>query len=187
MFNVNKTKIRNLLIWGNHSKFQFCDINYLEIGTYMGSTLISAMYQNDIRGIAVDNWSEFTGPKNKCIANINRYIDTNKFKLIEKNFLDLDNIDIPYPIDVYLYDGDHSYEAHKKAIINIEKFLSPLSIILIDDFRSDQNWIRVINGTMEGFNESKLNIIYHKHIISQYEIGGRENYWNGCGIFLCQK
>ena len=32
------------------------DINYLEIGTYMGSTFISAMYQNSIRGIAVDNW-----------------------------------------------------------------------------------------------------------------------------------
>ena len=34
MFNVNKTKIINLLIWGNHSKFQFCDINYLEIDGY---------------------------------------------------------------------------------------------------------------------------------------------------------
>ena len=34
MFNVNKTKIRNLLIWGNHSKFQFCYINYLEIDGY---------------------------------------------------------------------------------------------------------------------------------------------------------
>lgn len=31
MFGCNKKKIRNLLIWGNHSKFQFCDISYLEI------------------------------------------------------------------------------------------------------------------------------------------------------------
>lgn len=163
------------------------DINYLEIGTYMGSTFISAMYQNSIHGIAVDNWSEFNGPKNKCIENINKYIDKNNFKLIEKNFLDLNEIDLPYPIDVYLYDGDHSYEAHVKAITNIKQFLSPLSIILIDDFRSDQNWKRVIDGTMDGFDKSKLNIAYHKHINSYYEIDGRKNFWNGCGIFLCQK
>lgn len=31
MFGCNKKKIKNLLIWGNHSKFQFCDINFLEI------------------------------------------------------------------------------------------------------------------------------------------------------------
>lgn len=31
MFGCNKKKIKNLLIWGNHSKYQFCDINFLEI------------------------------------------------------------------------------------------------------------------------------------------------------------
>ena len=35
LFKVDdKKKIKNLLIWGNHSKFQFCDINYLEIEGY---------------------------------------------------------------------------------------------------------------------------------------------------------
>lgn len=163
-------------------------INYLEVGTYLGSTLISATYKNNVNAIAVDNWSEFGGPKQRCIDNIQTYATNSKdIKLIEKNFTELNNNDINMPIDIYLYDGDHSYESHKLAITYISQFLSSLAIILVDDFRADTNWVRVINGTKDGFKESSLKIVYEKHLTSLQEIDGKTNYWNGCGIFLCQK
>jgi hypothetical protein len=164
------------------------DAIYLEIGTYLGSTFISAMYKNSIQGIAVDNWSEFNGPKKECYNNINKYIHNKQsIKLIDKDFLKLNEEDINCKINVYLYDGNHSYESHKKSITHVYKFLAPLSIILVDDFRDDDSWRQVIKGTVDGLKESNLNVLYEKRLISKQEEGGRTGFWNGCGIFVCQK
>lgn len=163
-------------------------INYLEIGTYLGSTLISSSYRNNIYSFGVENWSEFGGPKNQCIKNIKTHIPNDKFSLIEKNCFEISRKDLKDKyIDVYLYDGNHEYDSHVKAITYFEKFLSDISIVIIDDFRSDGNWISVTSGTTEGFKKSNLEILYNKTIESKQEKYGRENFWNGCGIFLCSK
>jgi hypothetical protein len=46
--------------------------NYLEIGTWKGSSFISAFYNNEINPIVIDNWAEFNGPKDEFISNVNR-------------------------------------------------------------------------------------------------------------------
>src|SRR5271156_5203500 len=43
---------------------------YLEIGTWAGSTLCSAINGNDVTAVAIDNWSEFGGPKDRFQANL---------------------------------------------------------------------------------------------------------------------
>lgn len=181
-FSGNKTR---------HLYNNICDIDnatYLEVGTYMGSSFISSMYKNNINGIAVDNWSEFNGPKIKCLNNIKKYLlGTNNIKIIEKDFMELSFNDIGCLIDIYLYDGQHTYEAQKNAITYMQQFLSDLSIIIIDDFRRDQEWKQVVEGTMDGFEQSGLKILHKKSIFSLQEANGRNTYWNGCGIFLCQK
>ena len=35
---------------------------YLEVGSWMGSTLCSAIHGNDVEAVAIDNWSQFGGP-----------------------------------------------------------------------------------------------------------------------------
>jgi len=42
----------------------FEDARYLEIGTWKGSSVCSAMYKNNAKVVCIDNWSEFNGPKN---------------------------------------------------------------------------------------------------------------------------
>ena len=195
--NISKLTPEILTIEGysgiktRHLYNNICNIphaKYLEIGTYLGSTFISAMYKNDIQGIAVDNWSEFNGPKNKCYNNINKHIDNKQsIKLIEKDFSLLNKEDINDNIDIYLYDGNHSYESHKQSITHMYKFLAPLSIILVDDFRDDNSWRQVIEGTFSGLKESNLNVLYEKRLVSKQEEGGGDGFWNGCGIFVCQK
>jgi hypothetical protein len=195
--NISKLTAEILTIQGysgiktRHLYNNICNIpnaKYLEIGTYLGSTFISAMYKNNIQGIAVDNWSEFNGPKNQCYNNINKYIENKQsIKLIEKDFSVLNKEDINFDINIYLYDGNHSYESHKQSITHMYKFLAPLSIILVDDFRDDHTWRQVIEGTLDGIKESNLNILYEKRLVSKHEEGGRDGFWNGCGIFVCQK
>ena len=43
---------------------------YLEIGTWKGSTLCSAMCNNKMKCVAIDNWSQFNGPKNEFLKNL---------------------------------------------------------------------------------------------------------------------
>ena len=56
--------------------------NYLEIGTWKGSSFISAMYNNtNTKGYCVDNWVEFGGPKNEFYNNINKFLSTKSNKI----------------------------------------------------------------------------------------------------------
>jgi len=49
------------------------DARYLEIGTYKGSSVCSAMCNNKAKVVCIDNWSEFGGPKNEFLYNFNRF------------------------------------------------------------------------------------------------------------------
>jgi hypothetical protein len=39
------------------------DARYLEVGSWAGSTLCSAIHGNKVLAVAIDNWSEFGGPR----------------------------------------------------------------------------------------------------------------------------
>lgn len=46
---------------------------YLEIGSWKGSTLCSAISNNVVSATAIENWSQFDGPKDEFISNKNRF------------------------------------------------------------------------------------------------------------------
>ena len=167
------------------------NVNYLEVGTCKGSSFISTLYGNNVNAIAVDNWSEFNGPKNEFFANMQNLCPNIKYNFIEKDcFTVSDNeiFDIYNGIDVYLYDGAHDYQSQKNAITYYSRFLSKYSIIIIDDFRSDtQNWAQVKKGTHDGLTESGLIVHKNIEIISKQESNGSTEYWNGFGLFVCEK
>lgn len=164
--------------------------NYLEIGTWKGSSFVSAIHNNNLNSLAVDNWSEFGGPKREFLDNVKRLCPNQNFNFLEKDSFEIQKTDIePFfnSVDIYLYDGCHKYESHKKAITHFQQFLSKFSIIIIDDWRNDNNWERVQRGTFDGFKES--NLVIHKKIevITYQEGTGPMEYWNGFGLFVCEK
>lgn len=165
------------------------DANYLEVGTWKGSSFISSLYRNSVNAIAIDNWAEFNGPKQEFIENVNRFIDY-KYNFIEKDSFEItqdDIFDIYKSVDIYLYDGCHEYESHKKAITHFSKFLSKFSIIMIDDWRPDGVWEKVQRGTYDGLKESDLIVHHFVERITHQEINGKSEYWNGIGVFVCEK
>jgi hypothetical protein len=164
--------------------------NYLEIGTWKGSSFISAFYKNEINPIVIDNWAEFNGPKNEFIANVNRFCPNRKFNFIEKDCFKVTDSEIKSiydSIDIYLFDGAHDYESQKKAITYYKHLFSKYVIIIIDDFRSDTPaWSNVKKGTYDGIEESGLIIHHSVEIITHQESSGRSEYWNGFGLFVCE-
>jgi hypothetical protein len=165
--------------------------NYLEIGTWKGSSFISAFYNNEINSIVIDNWAEFNGPKNEFISNVNKFCPNKDFNFIEKDCFKVtdDEIKSIYDsIDIYLYDGNHEYESQRKAITYYKHLFSKYVIIIVDDFRSDTPaWANIKKGTLDGIEESGLIIHHQVEIITHQESTGPSEYWNGFGLFICEK
>jgi hypothetical protein len=161
-------------------------ITYLEVGTWLGSSLISALYGNTCRAFAIENWSEEHIGSNKDSykifeKNTASHLKTEKFSLIEKDCFLLDEQDVePSSIDIYLYDGHHESYSQELGITYFEKFLSKYSIIIVDDW----SWEKVRYGTFEGFKKSNLEI---RHKIEHFSSDDRQGYWNGFGLFVCEK
>src|SRR3954467_15320791 len=49
------------------------DARYLEVGSWMGSTLCAAIHGNRVRATAIDNWSQFGGPKEVFLKNVETF------------------------------------------------------------------------------------------------------------------
>lgn len=164
---------------------------YLEVGTYQGSSFICAMYQNkNTEGYCVDNWSQFDGDEAKKMfyKHINDHLHNDEYsiKIIDKDCWQVTQTDIPKPINIFMYDGDHSYESQKKAMTYFKKFFDKHVIIMVDDWVSNNE---AKPGTMEGIQEAGLKILF-KHEIGlvntdKFHQGG-DTFWNGCGIFICE-
>ena len=171
------------------------NINYLEVGVYKGSTFISSCYNNNIlTAYAVDDFSEtYIASDNSSVSdfselveNVNKYIPCCDVRFINKSCFTLTENDIPlHSIDIYLYDGKHDYNSHRNAILYMKKFLSKICIIIIDDWILDE-W-DVKRGTFDGLRESNIKVLYQfkvpNYTISHSHV---DDFWNGCGIFLCE-
>ena len=196
--NISKLNFEILQIDGmsgiktRHLYNNICSLtksNYLEIGTYKGSSFVSAIYQNDLNPLGIDNWSEFKGPKEEFFKNIKTHCPSNKFNFIEKNSFDVTEDDLKKymnSIDIYLYDGCHDEISHEKAITHFEKYFSKFFIVIIDDWRDDNNWSRVQRGTYKGFEKTKIKIHEKIEVITHQEKNGPSEYWNGFGLFVCE-
>jgi len=165
--------------------------HYFEIGTWKGSSFISAMYNNtNTRGTGIDNWSEFSGPSNEFHKNVQNYLNNiiSNVNTIDKDSWLIADEDIKAPIDIYMYDGDHSYDSQKKAITYYHKYFSKYVIIMVDDWTCD--WVDVKKGTLDGIKEMNLIVHYSNEIglvnTTTHHTGG-DTFWNGCGVFVCER
>lgn len=161
---------------------------YLEIGTFKGSSFVSAMYGNaGCTGFCVDNWSEFGG-RDDFWRNMEAYVPDADVVVHDKDCWTVTQQDVPAPINIFLYDGAHNYEAQKRAITYFEPFFAKHVIIMVDDWACD--WVDVKRGTMDGIKEAGLKVLF-KHEIGlvntdKFHTGG-PTFWNGVGIFVCER
>ena len=68
---MSSTKVKTFL----NELLSFNNSNYLEIGCWKGSTLCCALYKNNPNSIvAIDNFSEWGGPRGVFLANLKTHV-----------------------------------------------------------------------------------------------------------------
>ncbi|MBK0399745.1 class I SAM-dependent methyltransferase [Limibaculum sp. M0105] len=120
---------------------------YLEIGSWHGSTVISALTNNECEAVCVDNWSEFGGSANEFRENLRAFKLTGRVRLIESDFRQVNFADLG-TFDLFLFDGPHSESDHYDGIVLPQPALSRDHILLVDDW----NWASVRLGTLRALS-----------------------------------
>jgi hypothetical protein len=159
------------------------DVRYLEIGVWAGSSTLSALFGNDhVQCVAVDNFSEFGGPKEAFLHNVKSCLSTNKHgvHLVEDDCFAIDWESFPINFNTYLYDGGHTEKQQHDAITKMLPAMEDIFVLIIDDW----SWPEVQKGTYMGIVDSKLKVLYTRQVVSTNEKNG---YWNGVGVFVLQK
>ena len=157
------------------------DARYLEIGTWKGSSVCSAMCGNKATVVCIDNWSQFGGPKNEFLANFNTYKGENNASFIEHDCYTLDTSILP-KFNIYMYDGLHNKEDHYNALVHYYACLDDVFVFVVDDW----NWVHVREGTFESFEKLNLSVLYEKEINTEYN-GVVDTWWNGIYVAILQK
>lgn len=135
------------------------DARYLEIGTWMGSSVCSAMCGNKAKVICIDNWSEFDGPKDIFLVNFEKFKGENDATFIENDCYKIDISTLP-KFNIYMYDGNHTNESHYKALLHYYDCLDDVFIFIVDDW----NWKSVRDGTNDAIQKLNLKVLYEKEI-----------------------
>lgn len=161
---------------------------YLEIGTWKGSTVCSAMYGNKAKVICIDNWSEFGGPKSEFLVNFNKFKGKNDATFIENDCYKVDVSILP-KFNIYMYDGNHKEDSHYKALIHYYNCLDDVFIFIVDDW----NWKDVRDGTIKSIQKLNLKVLYEKEIRLTWdnthtaEPKASQTWWNGIYVAILQK
>ena len=160
------------------------DARYLEIGSWAGSTLCSAINRNAVRATAIDNWSEFGGPKDKFEANVKRFKTPQAYvNFIENDFRSVDYSEIGR-FNIYLFDGPHAYQDQYDGLILARVALDRQFVLVIDDW----NWKAVRDATHRAMQDARIGSIYSIEVRTSLDDsqppGGENSDWHN-GYFIC--
>ena len=161
--------------------------HYLEIGTWKGLTLCSAIKGNEGKTCyACDKfrvYGQWTGwgfkAKRALYENLERYSiggadvhfhHMNSRRLFAKEL-------VPPNVKVYFYDGDHSYRGTKHHVVAAAPLLCERSFLLMDDFNDPV----IEKATYDGIKEAGLEILWERNLRRD------DGWWNGLGVFFLGK
>jgi hypothetical protein len=156
---------------------------YLEIGTYKGASLTSALYNNNPEyHAAIDSFRGFEWMANEFYENCRKVLgyDPNFFNAdcfaldpLEKGIKD---------INIYYYDGNHSREDTAKSLPYYYDCLADEFIYIVDDF----NRAEVSTGVFEALRDTDVKIDFVKILPARFD-GDLENWWSGVFAASCKK
>lgn len=165
------------------------DARYLEVGVYTGSSLCSFIYKNDVKyAYAIDNWTQFGGPKTLFLEYLQKFKGETPVTFIESDFEKVDYSKLP-KFNVYLFDGGHEFKDHVNALTIPRDCLDDIFIYIVDDW----NWITVRNATFSAIQTCNYKILHGVELKTtpddSHPAGElcTEYYWNGVCVFLLQK
>lgn len=177
-FTANK--IRHLL--NNLGSVSF---DYFEVGVHRGAMTVATAYKNhQLRCIACDNWSQFDEDGHSRT----QFFDHIKQFDIPSEVINADCFSIDpeklssFPIDLYVYDGEHSYESQKKAVTYFLPAMADEFVFCCDDY----DWPDVQRGTADGIKESGVEVVFESWL-SRHKESDEHGFWNGFYVAIFRK
>jgi hypothetical protein len=179
----------------NFAKLLGTDLRYLEIGTEMGVSFVSALYgTNPDKAVVIDNWYnnykiQFGWELAPIVrSNCARLIPNIDYQLIEKSSWDVNPNDFGFKFNFYFYDALHTHEDQKRAYTHYDCALEPIFLTTIDDW----NVPYVRSGTIEAWRQLNYEILYFREWFTAFKDttggGGEWNtWWNGYAVALIRK
>lgn len=158
--------------------------SYLEIGSWVGSTAAAAICNNKLRAVCIDNWSQFGGPRDKFVSNIEQVLTSDvNFNFIEEDFRKL-KFDKIGRFNIYLFDGPHKEQDQYDGIVLARDALASRLILVVDDW----NWRAVRVGTFRGLMRAGFAVEAAAEIRSSFDeshpiVNGKHSDWHN-GYFL---
>lgn len=156
--------------------------SYLEIGSWKGSTLISAAYKTNCKIYAMDNFSEFNA--NGTILetlthNINWLIPGRNIQFVNADFHSILSIPDfnPTEIQSYFFDGNHSEQSQYDGIVCVESVLAEEFILMVDDW----NYEPTRRGTIKALTDLSFKTKENYYLPAAHNGDVRE-WWNGLWI-----
>jgi hypothetical protein len=150
---------------------------YLEIGVWKGSTMYSALFNNNVEyAVGIDNWSEFCGSKEEFVKNMSDI--QNKFDFYDEDCFSLDKSKFKNKFNVYFYDGNHDEINQENALLYFYDCLDNEFIYICDDWDFDH----VKTGTRSGLKKANIKI-YNEWILGEPGVRSDTNGW-WCGLYV---
>jgi hypothetical protein len=174
-----RTFINNLV--GSHP-----DARYLEIGSWQGSTAAAALHGNSVKGLCIDNWSQFGGPKSAFLANMERV--RSKSPAVDCRFIEGEFRRIDYTslgrFNIFLFDGPHEELDQYDGIMVALPALENSFVLIVDDW----NWRKVRLGTFRAIRDARYTIASSIEIRTTQDnshppVAGKNSDWHN-GYFI---
>jgi hypothetical protein len=154
-------------------------LDYLEVGVHRGATFVATNYKNTLASAtAIDNWSEFADDglvKGEFLHHCETLLAPGSYRFLEQDCFTVTREQLRAPINFYLYDGEHSYEAQRKALTHFYAMLDDAFIFLVDDY----SWDAARSGTEQAIGELGLERAYERELT--------EGWWNGLYVSVLKK
>jgi hypothetical protein len=151
---------------------------YLEIGTYMGSSLMAALYNNTVEAYAVDNFCMKPTTRNHFFQNVKKL----NFTFIEKDCFEIKPEEIKHPIELYFYDGEHSRQSQYNAIKHFLPMMKSEFVYVCDDWTNGP----VKEGTMEAIKDCGLEVV-EMEVRGDGKLKDKGGWWCGFAIIKLKK
>jgi hypothetical protein len=145
------------------------DARYLEIGSWKGSTVASAVWGNDCRALCIDNWSEFLwgASKESVRGQFEQNLkaasgDTAKSSFIDRDFRQVDYSDIGR-YNIYMFDGPHGEQDQYDGVVIAQSALDDTYYLIVDDYNNEP----VREGTARALKELDATVVAAIEIITR--------------------
>lgn len=197
IFGLTSLKIKMLL---NNITNSLEGINYLEVGTYRGATIVCTISSDNVKNAyGIDNFcynpytAEIWNPngwnniRHALTDSLERTRLLDKVTIIESDIRDTTinykNI-IKNKINMMFFDIDSLTE--KELLISLQNIKPTLDnefLLIMGNYNNKNDTIKIVNDFL---NKNKLITIFHKQIDTN-SFENKSSWWNGIGIFALKQ